>query len=416
MHTLRLAVYGPISAHSGSMATALFRLAEALLRAGHEIDLYSPSTWIDPAYLLGRPRFRYIPVDLAQRKRVRELTPSFLPRLPRLAVDFALTSAQRALHEREVVGAIRREHAASPYDALVVLNTLSTLDLQGELPVVSFPQGAPGGESEFIRREPRLVRDECGWAGWAILRSGYSIHDPTMTRAIKRSHFIVVPSQWTGEGFRRVGVAPERIARIFPPVDLAHFRMAPRPADARAFRFLWLGRVVPRKRFPLALAALALLRRRRPGANLQVIGGGGYGPIVPRYRLPALEAGVERLEAVAHAQVPALLGSVDAILQPSENENFGGSAAEGLACGVPTVLGPTNGTIDALKDSAFRFDRYEPESVAEAMERAMDAVLADPLGTAQRARAIAEETLDVDKIAQQAADLVRGVAARWQRP
>jgi glycosyltransferase involved in cell wall biosynthesis len=157
-----------------------------------------------------------------------------------------------------------------------------------------------------------------------------------------------------------------------------------------------------------------MLRVRRPGARLDVIGSPGYGSdIVRRYRLPPLPEGVERLAAVPHEKVPALLGRMDVILQPSENENFGGAAAEGLACGVPTVLGPTNGTIDALKESAFRFDRYEPDAVASAMERAMDAVLADRIGIARRARAIAEEILDVDKLAERTAELIRDASESW---
>jgi glycosyltransferase involved in cell wall biosynthesis len=214
--------------------------------------------------------------------------------------------------------------------------------------------------------------------------------------------------------FRRAGVTDERTAVVFPPVDLARFRAAARPADPQDCRFLWLGRIVPRRRFPLAVEAFEVLRRRRPGVRLVVIGGLGYGEIVRHYRLPPLGAGVERADAIRYDEVPALLARTDVILQPSENENFGGVPAEGLACGVPTVLGPTNGTGDALGDTAFRFERYEPTSVAAAMERAMDAVLADPAGVSRRARAMAEQTLDIDKIAERAANVIAGAADRWR--
>jgi glycosyltransferase involved in cell wall biosynthesis len=108
------------------------------------------------------------------------------------------------------------------------------------------------------------------------------------------------------------------------------------------------------------------------------------------------------------------MSTIDVHLQPSENENFGGSAAEALACGVPTVLGPTNGTADALESAAFRFDRYEPDAVAAAMERAMDAVLGDPAGIAKRARAIAERNLAVSAVAKRAAELIRDVSDAWR--
>jgi glycosyltransferase involved in cell wall biosynthesis len=386
---------------------------EAWLRAGHTLDFYSPGTWIDPMHLTSAPGFRYVPVDLARRKRVRELTPTRLPRIARKGIEFLLSELQFILHERALADSILATHRTRPYDAFVVLNTMSRLPLRGALPVLSFPQGPPRGESDFVLREPRLVRDECGWSGYALVRGAYAVRDPNVARILMRSDLIVVSSEWTRGMFRRAGVADERTAVLFPPVDLDRFRAMPRPANRGEFRFLWLGRVVPRKRFPLALAAFDLLRRRRPGARLVVISSHGYGELMPRYRVPALGPGVDRAEAVPHDEVPALMSRTDVILQPSENENFGGAAAEGLACGVPTVLGPTNGTADALEEAAYRFDRYEPEAVAAAMERAMDEVLRDPDGISRRARLIAERNLDLEKTAARAIRLIEDAATRW---
>jgi glycosyltransferase involved in cell wall biosynthesis len=239
------------------------------------------------------------------------------------------------------------------------------------------------------------------------------VKDRAVAHAVRRSHLIVVSSAWTRDMFVRKGLARDRTAVLHPPVDLSHFTLTQRPANPDNFRFLWLGRIVPRKRFPLALSALDVLRRRRHGARLIVIGSPGYGPIVRNYRLPPLGDGAEQASRVSHADVPGLMGRVDVILQPSENENFGMSAAEGLACGVPSVVGPSNGTADALGSAAFPFDRYEPTSVADAMERAMDSVLADAAGIARRARAIAEESLDVVKTAERAMTLIVGAAERW---
>jgi glycosyltransferase involved in cell wall biosynthesis len=411
---MRLAVYGPISARGGSTATAFFHLVEAWLRAGHEIDLFSPGTWIDPAHLLGTSGFRYVAVDLAPAKRLVNMTPHRLPYALHRAVEFGLSEAQRALHEREVSSAILRAHAARPYTALVVLNTLSTLDISRDLPVVSFPQGPPAGESDFVRREPGLVRKECGWVAWALIRGGYAVRDPAVMRSLRHSDLIVTSSAWTRDMFVRKGVAADRTAILCPPVDLSRFVLTPRPAKDGDIRFLWLGRIVPRKRLPLALAATDILRKRGRGARMIVIGGPGYGRLVREYRLPPFGVGAERASGVPHDEVPRLMGQTDVILQPSENENFGGAVAEGLACGVPAVLGPTNGTADVMAEAAFRFDRYEPESVADAMERAMDAVLADPRGIAERARKIAEKSLDVEAIAVRATALIAGAAERWR--
>lgn len=358
--------------------------------------------------------FRYVPVDLVRWKRVRDRTPARLPHIARKGMEFLLSEIQFVLHERVVADSILAVHQSRPYDALVVLNTMSRLPLRAAMPVLSFPQGPPRGESDFVRREPRLVRDECGWRGYALVRGAYAVRDPNVARTLARSDLIVVSSEWTRGMFRRAGVSDERTAVLFPPIDLDRFRATPRPANRGEFQFLWLGRVVPRKRFPLALAAFDLLRRRRPGARLVVISTHGYGALIPRYRVPRLGPDIDRAEAVSHDEVPALMSRTDVILQPSENENFGGAAAEGLACGVPTVLGPTNGTADALEDAAYRFDRYEPEAVAAAMERAMDEVLRDPDGISRRARLIAERNLDLENTAARAIRLIEDAIARWR--
>jgi glycosyltransferase involved in cell wall biosynthesis len=412
MRPLRLAVYGPISARGGSTSAAFFLLVQAWLQAGNDVDFYSTGAWLDLKPLLGAPGFRYFPVKLPRWEWLRRAPTGRWSTLAHKPIEFALGQKAFALHEHAVGEAILAEHRSRSYDALVVMNTLCRLPVWGAIPVISFPQGPPAGESEFVRREPRLVRDDIGWIGLALVRAGYALRDPDVARGTSKSDLIVVSSEWSRELFRRAGIADDRTAILFPPVDLERFVAAPRPADPRDFRFLWLGRIVPRKRFPLALEGFDRLHRRRPGARLVVIGRPGYGSLPGNYRLPPCGPGVERRPPVSHDLVPALLARTDVIVQPSENENFGATPAEGLACGVPTVLGPTNGTADALEDSAFKFDAYQPDDVAAAMERAMDAVLADPVGISRRARAIAERTLAVDKTAARALDLIVQTAKR----
>jgi glycosyltransferase involved in cell wall biosynthesis len=413
----RLAVFGILSAEGGSVATAYFRVVDEWLRLGNEVDLYLPGSFIDPAQLVRWPNFRGIRIDLPPWKQVARLTPSRgLPSIARTALNMALHAAERYACYSEIETKIRVEHRKRPYDALVVLNCLSTFALERELPVISFPQGHPGCESEFIRRHSALVRDECGWAGWSLLRAAYPIRDTSGRRSLRHSTTVVVSSEWNRHSLASIGFPRERIEVAAPPVDLQRFRLQRRPADPLDFRFLWLGRIVPRKRFRLALEAFDQLLKRRPGVRLTVSGSAGYHGIVRHYRLPPLGPGVEHQKPIPHDDVPNLFARTDVVLQPSENENFGGAVAEGLACGVPSVLGPTNGTADITNGTEFRFDRYEPNDVACAMERAMDAVLADPEGIAQKARAAAERNLALGVIAERLLVLIDGVSDRWRSP
>jgi glycosyltransferase involved in cell wall biosynthesis len=400
---------------------ALFGVVDEWLRAGHEIDFFSPGTWIKPERLENWPGFRYTSVPHAAWMHVTQasadaLRGSALGRgfgIARSALAMGLSTAQHVAHEAAVEAAIVREHSTRQYDAFISINRTSPYTLGDVMPLVSWSQGAPRCESDFIRREGAIVRGECGVSGWALLRGAYAIKDAQEARTLERSTGVIVASEWARSMWLGAGVPDDRLAVIPFPVDAERFTATTRPANRDSFVFLWSGRIVPRKRFPLALEAFDRLRRRRPGARLLVAGGRGYAGVVPTYHLPELGPGVEKLGTLPSSEMPALLARTDVLFQPSENENFGAGPVEGLACGIPSVVGPTNGTSDALGDTAFRFERYEAEDVAAALERAMDAVLADPAGIARRARRLAEETLAMPVIAARGARAVEAFIDLW---
>jgi glycosyltransferase involved in cell wall biosynthesis len=406
-------MFGPICATGASSAKSLFDVVHEWVKAGHQIDFFSLGTWIDPAWLVDYPNFRYTPVPLPDWMQLNRFQRSTGPTIPRLVLNAGLSHTTRIAHERLLAAAVRREHATRNYDAFVMINRTCSYPLDDLLPVVSWSQAPPGTESDFIVREPALSKKELGLSGWAFLRGGYVWRDAAGAAALRRAGGIIASSYWAKSFFERHGVTSDRL-RVLPfPVNVDRFRPAPRPATRDRFAFLWLGRIVPRKRLPLALEALDRLRRRRPSARLMIVGGPGYGGIIPRYHLPSFGDGVEALAPIPQTEVPSLFARTDVVLQPSENESFGSSGAEALASGIPSVLGPTNGTSDVLADTAFRFTRYEPEDVAAAMERAMDAVLADPEGVAVRARATAEKTVALPVVAAHGVDVVREFIDRW---
>jgi glycosyltransferase involved in cell wall biosynthesis len=61
------------------------------------------------------------------------------------------------------------------------------------------------------------------------------------------------------------------------------------------------------------------------------------------------------------------MSDVDVLVQPSDEENFGSSVAEALACGVPAIVGATNGTGDYLCERSMRLPDDDPNSLATAI-------------------------------------------------
>jgi glycosyltransferase involved in cell wall biosynthesis len=83
---------------------------------------------------------------------------------------------------------------------------------------------------------------------------------------------------------------------------------------------------------------------------------------------------------------------------------------EALACGVPVIAGPTNGTAEYASPSSFLFREYTAESVLAAMRRAVAAVRADRAGLAADARRTAEAHFRPEAVAARVVELLHRVA------
>ena len=95
----------------------------------------------------------------------------------------------------------------------------------------------------------------------------------------------------------------------------------------------------------------------------------------------------------------------DVVVQPSEYEEFGSAVAEALACGVPVVTGPTNGTGEyAPSEGSAKFERYEPSSLADAIDRAL-ALSREP--SARSACRSAASAFVAEGVAQIVVDFIR---------
>ena len=112
---------------------------------------------------------------------------------------------------------------------------------------------------------------------------------------------------------------------------------------------------------------------------------------------------------VDRERVPALLQRAAVVVQTSESENFGSAIAEAQACGVPVVLGPTNGTRDYIDEMSTVFDRYTPESVAGAIISTLETRRRAPEASRRCARESAERRVAPSTIADQVLAVIAGL-------
>ncbi len=191
--------------------------------------------------------------------------------------------------------------------------------------------------------------------------------------------------------FRRLGVAPDRVARVPNPVDLHEFDAHP---DGARFRrahgldqdtvVLFLGKITPRKGVATLVEAFGQLAS--PRARMVIAGNdlGGLSTALGRARelglrermtVTGLLRGGDRLEALAAA---------DVVVYPSSDEVFGLVACEALLVGTPVIVGNDSGAAEVV--AATGGGLAVPPGDAAALAAAIATVLDGHQGWRREAR------------------------------
>ncbi|HEY4484583.1 MAG TPA: glycosyltransferase [Candidatus Paceibacterota bacterium] len=140
---------------------------------------------------------------------------------------------------------------------------------------------------------------------------------------------------------------------VYPPVDTARFKISSEIADY----FLMVGRLVPYKRFDLAIKVFNNL-----GWPLKIVGDGPE-----RRRLQKLadpNADIEFLGLVSDYKLPSYYSGARALVFPQE-EDFGIVVVEAMASGRPVVAFRGGGSLETIKEgeAGVFFDEQTEESL-----------------------------------------------------
>jgi glycosyltransferase involved in cell wall biosynthesis len=408
---MRFAAHGFLSDGAGSSASAMGLLLRELLTLGHEVHFFGIPGFTEAPSLRSFPSYRYTALRLEALERAWEP----VRRIPSALPSAAYSQFVHAAYQREAIHQIEAVSRQRPFDVVLCTDTLELWP--STLPIVSWPQSAPQTEWAALRSPDiaQRVRGAAGWAHLAAVEAFYAFRWLQARVGWRASDFILCGSRWSEAAWRNFGVPGSRVRAMPYPIDLELFTLARTRSPGQGVAFLWLGRAVPRKRFDLFLGAFERLASQRDDVRAIVVG-----DLSPdRSAAPALARSpvrqrIEQRAAVPRAEIPALLAKVDVLVQPSENENFGFSVAEALASGCPVVVGPTNGTGDYAGAARFAFDAYTREAVADAMGRAADAVLSNPVAVAEAAQHAAQ-ALDSARVVNELVRLCQDVASKRKR-
>lgn len=200
--------------------------------------------------------------------------------------------------------------------------------------------------------------------------------------------FVAVSSQIESELVGE-GVSPEAIERIPNGVDTGRFRpvTADEKSDIRARLNLpedrhivvFTGRLVTYKGLPLLLRTWRHISAKHPDALLLLVGGGGLDIHNCEDELKELVRENDLEESVVFtgevSNVHEYLRAADVFVFPTENEAFGISLVEAMACGLPVISTTTGGLVDVLHPE--KNGLAVPVGGAAELGRALDRLLSD---------------------------------------
>jgi len=226
-----------------------------------------------------------------------------------------------------------------------------------------------------------------------------------MAWTYRHADLVVANSEFTRDELVKLGVAPGKIALLYPGVDVDRFRPGLPYDDLKVSiglvtgekLIVSVGRLSRRKGFDQVIRSLPLLMQRGLAVHYAVIGIGE-----DRDYLQSLtwELGVsDRVHFLGHVAPDDLArwyNAADVAAMPNreiagDTEGFGMVFLEAAACAKPTVAGLAGGTGAAVIDgvTGLRVDGASTEAVADALGRLLrDPVLAKELGVQGYARAL----------------------------
>lgn len=185
--------------------------------------------------------------------------------------------------------------------------------------------------------------------------------------------------------FLRKHIRTSARTRVVPNgVDVEPFRHAA-PADlASGRKILFVGRLDPRKGFPVAVNAFAFLAPEFPDLQLIVVGDGPDRDAVARLELE-IRRRVTMVGAVRHSLLPAYHAAADLFIAPSTGrESFGIVLVEAMAAGLPVIASDIAGYREVVRNGMDGL--LVPPNDAEGVARAVRKILSDR-ALSQRLRA-----------------------------
>jgi glycosyltransferase involved in cell wall biosynthesis len=174
---------------------------------------------------------------------------------------------------------------------------------------------------------------------------------------------ITCVSSFTRSKIEAIGLPESKIITINNPVDTKLFCIDNRVIKEN--RIAFVGRLDENKGIIRCLQAFRNLMPKYLSLKLLIIGEGNQRKLIEEMlkQDSELNARVEMTGLLKKQQIAKRLLSCQFLVAPSIIESFGIAVAEAMACGLPVIVGRTNGTADFVDETVGLI--IDPASISE---------------------------------------------------
>ncbi len=201
----------------------------------------------------------------------------------------------------------------------------------------------------------------------------------------RRADIVICQSEFMKqEMLREFGLAPEKLARIYNPVDIDLVarlaREGENPFPNAGPHLLAVGRLSKEKGLDLLLSAMPLIRAAIPGVQLTMV---GEGPLEGALKSQAGQLGLESCVGFAGFQANPypFLRHAHVLVLPSLYEGLPNVVLEALALGTFVVTTNCTGAVHEIAHTTRRMriaQEHTPQSLAAAIRESLAESLAAP--------------------------------------
>lgn len=318
---------------TGGMNVYVLELSRALVRLGHNVDIFTRSHEANDPLILEEEnnlRIMHIPAgpqSLLPKKQLVSFIPDFISRAERLVRSE--NGIYNIMHAHYYQSGLVAEKVLSKYKNIPFVMSFHTLGLMKNL----------------------VARDTLEHESQARIHTEF--------RLMKRGDAIIASSENDKEYMQYLYDAPEsKIHVVYPGIDTSVFY----PMDKEKARnyigaskehkiVLFVGRIEPLKGIDTLLYAMKILKKRNPEQTvcLWIVGGDTSEPsahwpktlkelTILRKTLGISESSIHFVGRQPQTELPYFYNAADLVVMPSHYESFGMTALEAMGSGTPVIV------------------------------------------------------------------------------